>query len=96
MFKNENFDTQNVPMCSLLQLLYIVQHLSTELGKVVFGLFRSSKLYIFVTTKYNGHKADTTPIQQQWRKPLGMQLQETQDPLRIERRQPMHEGMKKG
>jgi histone H3/H4 len=30
--------------------------LSNELGKVVFGLFRSSKLYIYVTTKYNVKK----------------------------------------
>ena len=67
MFKNENFDAQNVCVrrihvsilflflrICLLQLMCIVQHLSTELGKVVFGLFRWSKLYFDVRTKYNG------------------------------------------
>jgi hypothetical protein len=46
-------------MICVLQLPFIVQHLSTELGKVVLGLFRLSKLYIYVTTKYSDNKQHT-------------------------------------
>ena len=53
-------------MICVLQLPYIVQHLITELGKVVFGLSRSLKLYYVMqlqntatTTKYSDKKQQT-------------------------------------